>query len=585
MSSTGQVGANQTRKRSLPVSRQRQDQVRYFVEDSNTLIRKTLFGFEGERQSWYEMNTMTMPTDRDLVRSYAREGSETAFRALVSRHVDLVFATAYRQVGDKGLAEEITQNVFVRLARKSTVLAGHETIVGWLHRCAILESKACFRAEMRRRRREEIAAALAETQCTGRDLTLDLSPLLDEALLQLRDGDRVALVLRFLEERSFREVGTALGVDENAARQRVNRALSKVTEFFRQQGVVLPAAGGAAVLHPSTLAAPVGLASTASAAGLAVGGPASGLGVVLLSVMNLTKTQTALLCGLLVLLPLGWRSVSLMKLQREFDSLERDRARFDGKVSDAEQDLTQLDRALLQLRNETAAQRAGVARIKDAIPKTNSDSTPAGLYRWDDKVPVVRLPKRLLPGIWMTGNTNSQGELSQEIRAILQLSDDETRKVQSAIDRFTADYQQLILKVARPVPPTPEELGGRSRDEVKTFEFFGLNKPALGLRLEYLTELKATLDTERLRLLDRYGAFSGETDHRLTVYQFDPSPPNGAEPVVTFRVEFPDRGLSTTQLPLKDFPRYARPLIQSWLDAVDQRTRVSAPATSAPTNP
>jgi DNA-directed RNA polymerase specialized sigma24 family protein len=105
------------------------------------------------------MNTVTMPTDRDLVRSYAREGSETAFRALVSRHVDPVSATAYRQVGDTGLAEEITQNVFVRLARKATVLAGHETIAGWLHRCAILESKARFRAEMRRRRREEIAAA------------------------------------------------------------------------------------------------------------------------------------------------------------------------------------------------------------------------------------------------------------------------------------------------------------------------------------------------------------------------------------------------------------------------------------------
>ena len=544
-----------------------------------------MFGFEGERQSWYEMNTVAMPTDRDLVRSYAREGSEMAFRALVSRHVDLVFATAYRQVGDKGLAEEITQNVFVRLARKATVLASHETIVGWLHRCAILESKARFRAEMRRRRREEIAAALAETQCTGRDLTLDLSPLLDEALLQLRDGDRVALVLRFLEERSFREVGTALGVDENAARQRVNRALSKVTEFFRQQGVVLPAAGGAAVLHQSTLAAPVGLASTASAAGLAVGGPASGLGVVLLSIMNLTPTKTAMLCGALVLLPIGWQFFTVGRAEREVESLRRELARFNDQLTGTERELADLDRALLQLRNETAAQRAEVARIKDAIPKANSDFTPAGLYRWDDKAPVVRLPKRLLAGIWMTGNTNSQSELSPEIRAILQFSDDETHRVQSAIDRFTADYQKLILKVARPVPPTPEELGGRSRDEVKTFEFFGLNKPALTLRLDYLTELEATLDTERLRLLDRYGALSGEPDHRLTVYQFDPSPPNGAEPVVTFRVEFPDRGLSTTQLPIKNFPRYARPLIQSWLDAVDQRTRVSAPATSAPTNP
>ena len=105
------------------------------------------------------MNATTTTPDRDLVRSYASEGSETAFRALVGRHVDLVFATALRQVGDTGLAEEITQNVFVHLARKAPALAGHETIAGWLHRSAILESKARFRAEMRRRRREEIAAA------------------------------------------------------------------------------------------------------------------------------------------------------------------------------------------------------------------------------------------------------------------------------------------------------------------------------------------------------------------------------------------------------------------------------------------
>jgi RNA polymerase sigma factor (sigma-70 family) len=543
-----------------------------------------VFGFEGVRQSRYEMNTVTMPTDRDLVRSYAREGSETAFRALVSRHVDLVFATAYRQVGDTGLAEEITQNVFVRLARKATVLAGHETIAGWLHRCAILESKSRFRAEMRRRRREEIAAALAETQRAGRDRTVDLSPLLDEALLQLREGDRMALVLRFLEERSFREVGAALGVDENAARQRVNRALSRMTEFFRRQGVALPTAGGAALLHQATLAAPVGLASSASAAGLAVGGPASGLGVALLSLMNLTKTQTALLCGALVLLPLGWQSFTVGKVEREAGFLRREWARFNDQLSANERELADLDRALLRLRNETADQRVEMARIKDGIPKPKPDSTATNTYRWDDKAPLVRLPKRFLAALNPNGNAGNQGKLSPEIRGVLQLTEAEAREVQSAIDRFTAAYQELILKVARPAAPTPEELGGRSRDQVRTFEFKGLNEPALRLRLDFITELNTTLDVERSRLLDRYCAF-GEPDHRLTVYQFDPSSPNGTEPRVTFRVEFPDRSLSTTRRPLSEVPRYVRPLIQPWLDAVDPRTRDSAPATATPTHP
>jgi hypothetical protein len=63
-------------------------------------------------------------------------------------------------VGDTVLAEKITQNLFVHLARKATVLAGHETIAGWLCRCAILGSKACFRAGIRRSRREEIGSSL-----------------------------------------------------------------------------------------------------------------------------------------------------------------------------------------------------------------------------------------------------------------------------------------------------------------------------------------------------------------------------------------------------------------------------------------
>ncbi|MDB6019271.1 MAG: hypothetical protein JWR19_3760, partial [Pedosphaera sp.] len=95
--------------------------------------------------------------DNELVKAYAAEGSEAAFRALVARHVDLVYATALRQVGDAGVAEEVAQNVFMALARKAPRLGGMETLGGWLHRNAIFEGKARIRAELRRRRREETA--------------------------------------------------------------------------------------------------------------------------------------------------------------------------------------------------------------------------------------------------------------------------------------------------------------------------------------------------------------------------------------------------------------------------------------------
>ncbi len=558
------------------------------------------------------MNATTTTPDRDLVRSYALEGSETAFRALVGRHVDLVFATALRQVGDTGLAEEITQNVFVHLARKAPSLAGHETIAGWLHRSAILESKARFRSEMRRRRREEVAAALAETELQGRDPAADLSPLLDEALLQLREADRLALVLRFLEERSLREVGNALGIDEDAARKRVSRALARVTEFFRSRGFALPSAGGAALLSQATQAAPAvpaGLASSAAAAGLAAGGPASGLGLLLLSVMSLTKTQTALLCGVLVLAPLAWQSASLAHAQREVDSLERDQVRFDGQVADAKQELAQLDRALLRVRNETAAARTQLAQMKDGLSKPATDSTTSGQYRWDDNSPLVRLPKRLLDDLRIEGNANPQGELSAEIRGVLQLTDDETRKVQSAIDRFSAAYQKLILKIGRPVEPTPHQLGNRSRDRVLVLEFKGLEKPARALFEDLMAELQTMLDAERLMLLAESGkswvhhpdvdhfSYSQSVfieDHRLCIEQVDPSSSTVAQPFTNLHilVFFGENMTSINGIPAVSITRiptvvshFARPLIQPWLDAIRQRVPSSPPEKSTLAKP
>src|SRR6266571_3716961 len=209
---------------------------------------------------------MSVSTDCELVTAYAARGSENAFRALVTRHVNLVYATALRQVGDAALAEEITQNVFIALARKAPRLAGIQTLAGWLHRSTILEAKARVRAELRRGRREEMAAEIAALQREGTSPLEALVPLLDEALLNLRDGDRLALVLRFLEERSLRDVGAAAG------------------------------AGAAALLAGSAIAVPAGLAASATNAGLAASGAATGLNLALLKLMALTKTETAVIC-------------------------------------------------------------------------------------------------------------------------------------------------------------------------------------------------------------------------------------------------------------------------------------------------
>ncbi len=204
-------------------------------------------------------------SDQTLLREFAADRCEAAFAALVQRHVNLVFGTACRQLGSRSLAEEVSQHVFLMLARKAGSLGQHPTIAGWLHQATLLECRRVLRTELRRQRREQEAVALGALRAAGESVWASLVPLLDEAMLQLSEKDRLAVLLRFLEEKPLREVGEALGGSEDAAQKRVARALSQMTEFFRQRGFAVPALTAAAPLFSAARSeAPMALAGVLS---------------------------------------------------------------------------------------------------------------------------------------------------------------------------------------------------------------------------------------------------------------------------------------------------------------------------------
>src|SRR5438477_9347192 len=98
-----------------------------------------------------------MIDDMDLVRQYARCKSEEAFATLVSRHVNLVYSVALRQVRDAHLAEEITQTVFIILAQKAGSLGARTVVSGWLYRTARYASAKALTLRRRRQDREQEA--------------------------------------------------------------------------------------------------------------------------------------------------------------------------------------------------------------------------------------------------------------------------------------------------------------------------------------------------------------------------------------------------------------------------------------------
>jgi RNA polymerase sigma factor (sigma-70 family) len=248
----------------------------------------------------YKLKTKMTP-DSELLRQFAKTNSQDAFAELARRHVNLVYSAALRQVhNDAYLAHDVAQTVFTDLARKAGSLSRRKNLTGWLYTSAHFAAAKIVRTENRRRDREE-KFMREPTNESGTDFQPvssapetdwnKIRPTLDDAMHELKESDREAILLRYFENRQFAEVGAKLGLNENAARMRVERALEKLRAIFAKRGITTATAFASVISANAIQTAPANLAATLTTTSIAAAGTGT---FTLLKIMTATKLKLAI---------------------------------------------------------------------------------------------------------------------------------------------------------------------------------------------------------------------------------------------------------------------------------------------------
>ena len=236
------------------------------------------------------------------LQEYARTGSPQAFARLVEANLGVVYSAAMRQLRDHHLAEDVTQQAFLRLAQKASGLKRETVPAAWLLVTTRYLAGDARRAAARRAAREQKAAQMRSnpSHTPEHDPWSEIELLLDEALCSLSSDDRRAVTLRYLQGRNVEQVAAALDVSHDAASQRVHRAIGRLRDFLQRRGATVDrAALGSLMLsrgfHPPPPALAASIVKSAAAVHVGIGVFSKGAAMAVVSTKVKVVTTAAVL--------------------------------------------------------------------------------------------------------------------------------------------------------------------------------------------------------------------------------------------------------------------------------------------------
>ncbi len=354
------------------------------------------------------MGEMHDQSDIQLLRDYAERGAEAAFAEIVARHADLIYSAAVRQVYSPDLARDVTQSVFIDLARKartvSATLSPDVSLVGWLYRGTRFAARDLYRNETRRTQRERQAMAQLHPAPETPPDWEQLRPALDDAMAELEDTDREAVLLRYFKNHDLRTVGATLGISDDAAQKRVSRAVERLREFFAKRGITVGASGLAVVLSANAVqAAPVGLALTISTAAALTGTTlATAATITATKAIAMTAIQKTIVTATIAVLAGAGiyeaRRISQLREQNEAiqqrqSPLNEEIRQLSSELADATNRLVALQADIERLNrsgNEVLRLRGEIARLRSETAITSQTALATNAFLVDRTDPKWR---------------------------------------------------------------------------------------------------------------------------------------------------------------------------------------------------
>jgi RNA polymerase sigma factor (sigma-70 family) len=451
-------------------------------------------------------------SDWELLQDYCRNGSEEAFATLVNRHLDSAYSAALRQVRSPEMAQEVTQSVFADLARSAHRLKRDTVLPAWLYEVTRRTAIDLIRKESRRQSREQTLLEMTDMNPASSDWT-HIEPLLDEAMESLRPTDRAALLLRYFQNKSLREVGQNLGLSEDGAQKRVSRATERLRHFLSKRGVTVGTSGLALALTANAVqSAPAGLGSVVCSTSIISGAAiqqATTLGVT--KAIAMTTIQKCSI-GAVLAAALGTgiyetqkasrfqaRSLELeqqqVPLTEELRQLRQAQGQASGKLEQAQQEIEQLRREtaeLPKLRGQLARLQHDsmeLVKLKGTGNSTNSDGAEMTAASWLARADQLRQafqrsPEKSIPEVRLLTQQDWLDAAKDKLE-----SDEDYRKAMARVRNAAED------KVAGLVQPALEQYLKAHGDKFPT-------------NLSQLQDyLKTPLDSA---ILQRFGIFAAD---------------------------------------------------------------------------